>query len=98
MGAEDPIATAIAAMKQAADALSDTARAVGKAAPDPGPPAPAEQAPHRPADSASQRYYDDLVHRGELVDVDDTTDLGQLPPSVTHVRMPDGRVRRIGYS
>ncbi len=90
----DPIAEAIEAMKRAADVLASTARG---SATEPGhtsTPAPSPAAD----DEQAQRYYRDKEHRGEIADVDDTTDVASLPPEVTHVRYPDGRVRRLGFS
>lgn len=43
-------------------------------------------------------YYERLQQTGQLIDVDDDTDLRTLPPNVTHVRRPDGTIERIGYS
>ena len=45
-----------------------------------------------------EQYYRRLEERGVLKDVDDDTDLASLPSTVTHVRHPDGRVERLGYS
>jgi hypothetical protein len=92
----EAIAAAIAAMKKAADSLSETAATARSAAPE---SVPSTEHSSRDADEgALQRYHHDLRQRGQLVDVDDTTDLSRLPPEVTHVRLPDGRVRRVGYS
>jgi hypothetical protein len=84
----DPIAAAVDALKQAAETLADTAAAPGASQ---RPP------PESHEDEERRRYYDHLEERGALVDVDEKTDLSDLPPEVTHVRYPDGRVRRIGY-
>ncbi len=92
----DPVAAAMAALKEAADSLAETAATLRAAADPPRDAAPAERQP--PDSSPTPRYYQDLRERGELVDVDERTDLTQLPPHVTHVRLPDGRIRRIGYS
>jgi hypothetical protein len=43
-------------------------------------------------------YYRHLMQRGSLVDVVDDADLSSLPPTVTHVRYPDGRVERVAYN
>ena len=50
------------------------------------------------ADAEREQYYRHLEERGALKDVDDDTDLSSLPSTVTHVRHPDGRVERLGYS
>lgn len=49
-------------------------------------------------DAEREQYHRHLEERGALQDVDDDTDLESLPSSVTHVRHPDGRVERLGYS
>jgi hypothetical protein len=49
-------------------------------------------------DAEAQRFYERLQQTGQLVDVDDKTDLSRLPPHVTHIRHPDGRIERIGFS
>jgi hypothetical protein len=83
----DSVAAAIAAMKEAADSLAETA-----ASTIPG-------AQESTSDASTETLYHQHLHqRGQLVDVDDTTDLNTLPPEVTHVRLPNGRVRRLGYS
>jgi len=54
-----------------------------------------------PAGGASAeraQYNRHLEERGALRDVDEDTDLSSLPSTVTHVRHPDGRVERLGYS
>jgi hypothetical protein len=44
------------------------------------------------------RFYERLEQTGQLMDVDDKTDLSTLPSRVTHVRRADGSVHRIGFS
>jgi len=52
-----------------------------------------------PAEQADAReFYKRLEQTGQLVDVEADTDLARLPPSVTHIRKPDGTVERIGFS
>jgi len=46
----------------------------------------------------ARRFYENLERAGELVDVDASTDLSALPPRVTHVRYPDGTVKRIRFT
>jgi trans-2-enoyl-CoA reductase len=48
--------------------------------------------------SDAEQFHQHLQVRGELAEVDETTDLSQLPPHITHVRYPDGRIQRIGFS
>ena len=49
-------------------------------------------------DSEKQNYYERLEQAGQLVDVAEDTDLSRLPPHVTHIRRPDGTIKRIGFS
>lgn len=49
-------------------------------------------------DEDAKRFYERLEQAGQLVQVDDTTDLSALPPRVTHIRRPDGSIERIGFS
>src|SRR5437764_1216556 len=49
-------------------------------------------------DEKTRRYYERLEQTGQLMDVSETTDLTTLPPNITHVRLPDGTIRRVGYS
>ena len=46
----------------------------------------------------TRRFYERLEQTGQLVDVDEKIDLSTLPSRVTHVRFPDGTVKRIGFS
>jgi hypothetical protein len=55
-------------------------------------PAAAEQA------EEARRFYERLEQAGQLVDVDADADLRALPPHVTHVRYPDGTVKRIRFT
>jgi hypothetical protein len=73
--------------------------AVGSS-PDRGaPPASADTAPApQQDDKQAQRFYERLEQAGQLVDVDETTDLSTLPSRVTHVRFPNGIVKRIQFS
>ena len=45
-----------------------------------------------------QAFYEHLRQRGELIDVGHEADLSQLPPGVTHVRYPNGRIERVGFA
>jgi hypothetical protein len=89
-----------AALSDAVTALRETADALARMtvsppsepeAPDTTPPAPATEEDER------ELYLRHLRTRGSLMDVDEGADLSALPPSVTHVMYPDGRVRRVGY-
>jgi len=57
------------------------------------PPAPSTSVP----DKEARRFYEMLEQTGQLVDVDDGTDLAALPAHVTHIRRPDGSIQRIGF-
>lgn len=63
----------------------------------------------KPADSADESFaeqypeetklfYEQLKQSGQLIDIDESAALNELPPNVTHVRYPDGVVKRVGYS
>lgn len=73
----------MAALKQATDALNES----WALSPVDGP-----------VETEREQYYRHLEERGALKDVGEDTDLSSLPPTVTHVRYPDGRVERLGYS
>jgi hypothetical protein len=45
-----------------------------------------------------QEFYHRIASSGKLADVKSASDLDALPPHITHVRWPDGRVERIGFS
>ena len=77
------LAEAMSALKQATDSLSESRT-----------PSHADGS----AETEREQYYRNLEERGALKDVDEHTDLSSLPSAVTHVRYPDGRVERLGYS
>jgi hypothetical protein len=52
----------------------------------------------RSSDEEAQRFYQILEKNGQLVNITEEDDIHSLPPHVTHVRYPDGRVERIGFS
>lgn len=52
----------------------------------------------RSSDEEAQRFYEILEKNGQLVNITGEDDIRSLPPHVTHVRHPDGRVERIGFS
>lgn len=60
-------------------------------------PDPAPQ-PERSADEEARLFYEQLKQTGQLVDVKPDQDTSQLPARVTHVRYPDGTVRRIRFT
>jgi hypothetical protein len=62
-------------------------------------PASPEASPKkRSSDEEAQRFYQILEKNGQLVNITGEADIHSLPPHVTHVRHPDGRVERIGFS
>jgi hypothetical protein len=60
-------------------------------------PARTEAAPDEDEEEA-RAFYQRLEQTGQLVDVTRDADLAQLPPRITHVRWPDGKIERVGYS
>jgi hypothetical protein len=46
-------------------------------------------------DEEARRFIEQLEQTGQLVDVSEHEDTSKLPARVTHVRYPDGRVKRI---
>lgn len=85
---------AVAALNEAAAGLSRV-----NGAP-PSEPMTSDELPDATDTETEERkaYLRSLQRRGALVDADRDVDLASLPPTVTHVRFPDGRVQRIGYS
>jgi hypothetical protein len=93
-----------AALTNAVEELRETTDALAKFA---APPPPESETPDTtpPPSRADEKedaveeaqYLRHLRARGELMDVDEGADLAALPPTVTHVRYPDGRVQRVGY-
>src|SRR4051812_48945140 len=96
----DPPATAASA-SPLADAVTALETATASMPGSPAPRASSEATP-RPSGSSAEdpheQYYRQLEERGVLKDVDEGADLSSLPSAVTHVRYPDGRVERLGYS
>jgi hypothetical protein len=63
------------------------------------PPTPDVPSPETTAAEEEARlFYQRLEQAGQLVDVDANTDVSALPPQVTHVRYPDGTVKRIRFT
>jgi len=63
---------------------------------------PNAEAPHDEPTSAAQDearlFYERLEQVGQLVNVDVKTDVSALPAHVTHIRYPDGTVKRIRFT
>jgi len=59
-------------------------------------------APHDKSSSEAQDeahlFYERLEQVGQLVNVNESADLSSLPAHVTHVRYPDGTVKRIRFA
>jgi len=49
-------------------------------------------------DKETRLMIETLEKTGQLVDVDEHQDPSQLPAHVTHVRYPDGTVKRIRFT
>jgi hypothetical protein len=63
---------------------------------------PNAEAPHDEPTSDAQDearlFYERLEQAGQLVNVDANTDPSALPAHVTHIRYPDGKVKRIRFT
>jgi hypothetical protein len=49
-------------------------------------------------DDEARRFQETLEKTGQLVDVGEHEDTSKLPAHVTHVRYPDGTVKRIRFT
>ena len=49
-------------------------------------------------DEAQKQFQESLEKTGQLVDVSKDEDTSKLPSKVTHVRYPDGTVKRIRFT
>jgi hypothetical protein len=99
-GTPSSLTAAVRALRRASEALTQVAaaRSSGAAPPEPAP-GDRPSGPDTPEpDPERELYHEHLRARGALADVTEDADLASLPPSVTHVRYPDGRVRRVGYN
>jgi allantoicase len=54
--------------------------------------------PRRSQDQEAKLFYERLEQTGQLVDVGQHEDVSKLPARVTHVRYPDGTVKRIRFT
>ena len=54
--------------------------------------------PQRQQDKEARQFIETLEKTGQLVDVDEHQNTSQLPARVTHVRYPDGTVKRIRFT
>ena len=63
------------------------------------PITPTQASKPRPQQNKEARQFIETLEKtGQLVDVDDRQDTSQLPARVTHVRYPDGTVKRIRFT
>jgi hypothetical protein len=54
--------------------------------------------PARDQDAEARLFQERLEQNGQLVDVAADEDTSKLPAKVTHVRYPDGTVKRIRFN
>ncbi|WP_407158166.1 hypothetical protein [Bradyrhizobium sp. STM 3557] len=54
--------------------------------------------PQSEQDAETRQFIETMEKTGQLVDVDEHEDTSRLPPHVTHVRYPDGAVKRIRFT
>ena len=54
--------------------------------------------PGRDADAEAKLFYERLEQTGQLADVTKDEDTAKLPAKITHVRYPDGTVKRIRFT
>ncbi len=62
---------------------------------------PTPSPPPKPSDNSdeeAQRFIRILEQTGQLIDVAEGQDTTKLPTQITHVRYPDGRVKRIRFT
>jgi allantoicase len=59
---------------------------------------PQTSKPQAEQDQATRQFIENLEKTGQLADVDEHEDTSQLPARVTHVRYPDGTVKRIRFA
>jgi len=93
------LAESLKALREATNRLADSATP----APEPPDETPrsarsVDASPMSDEDAEAQIYYERLEQAGQLADVSSDAEIRGLSPRVTHVRLPDGSIRRIGYS
>jgi allantoicase len=49
-------------------------------------------------DEQARKFYETLVANDQVRDVGENEDTRKLPAHVTHVRYPDGRIKRIRFT
>jgi hypothetical protein len=60
-------------------------------------PTPVPSPRRDPADE-ERRFVEQLVVTGQLADVDESVDASKLPARITHIRFPNGTVKRIRFT
>jgi hypothetical protein len=59
---------------------------------------PHDDKPTSAAQDEARLFHERLEQVGQLVNVGDNTDVSALPAHVTHIRYPDGVVKRIRFT
>jgi hypothetical protein len=54
--------------------------------------------PEHNQDEEARLFYESLEKTGQLIDIGGHEDTSKLPARVTHVRYPDGTVKRIRFT
>jgi hypothetical protein len=54
--------------------------------------------PKHGQDEEAQRFVESLEKTGQLADVSENEDTAKLPARITHVRYPDGTIKRIRFT
>ncbi len=54
--------------------------------------------PQRDLSDEERRFVETLEKNRQLADVAENADTSKLPPRITHVRYPDGRIKRIRFT
>jgi hypothetical protein len=70
----------------------------GNAMAPPNSEAPRDETTSAAQDEDARLFYERLEQVGQLVNVEANTDVSALPAHVTHVRYPDGTVKRIRFT
>jgi hypothetical protein len=54
--------------------------------------------PKRGQDEEAKRFIETLEKNGQLAHVNENEDTSKLPARITHVRYPDGTIKRIRFT
>jgi hypothetical protein len=52
----------------------------------------------RSPEEEARRFHETLERTGQLIEVGENEDTSKLPARITHVRYPDGTVKRIRFT